>query len=244
MIIRSVVEKTDIARLVEFERRKDEFISSASHELKTPLATIKGFTQVLKELLKKDMKALYYLSKLESQTDRITLLVNDLLDVSKIKSGKLDLRFEPFFINKLIKEVIEDMYAQSTKHKIIFKPNANIKVRADYFRLYQVFINIISNAVKYSPKADKIVVYVRDLGTKVEVVVEDFGIGIAEKNLEKIFEKFFQVENKIRPSFSGLGLGLHISEEIIKRHKGRIWVESEKGKGSQFKFVIPKSIHE
>lgn len=238
------MNKNEIDRLAEFKRSKDDFISSASHELKTPLATIKGFTQILRELLKDNKKAMYYLSKMESQTDRITLLVNDLLDVSKIKSGKLNLRNETFFINKLIEDVIEDMLAQSATHKIIFKPEGNIKMKADYFRLYQVFINLISNAIKYSPKADKVFVYTKDLGKNIEIVIEDFGIGIAEKNFNKVFEKFFQIENKIRPSFSGLGLGLHISEEIIKRHEGKIWVESEKGKGSRFKCIITKKLDE
>lgn len=229
-----------IIESLDLERRKNEFISTASHELKTPITTIKGFSQILSEIFKNDKQASYYLSKMDNQINRITVLVNDLLDVSRIESGKLNLNYETFKIDNLVEEIAEDMQAQSLHHKIIVKSKTHVKIKADYFRLSQVMTNLISNAIKYSPKADKIVISAKELKNSIEVSIKDFGIGISKKNTERVFERFYQVENKIRQSFSGLGLGLHISQEIIKRHGGDIWVESIKGKGSIFKFRIPK----
>lgn len=229
----------DITSRKDLEHQKDEFISIASHELKTPLTTIKSYTEVLKNILEENNRASEYLNKMEYQISRLSLLVNDLLDVSRIQSGKVILSKERFDLERLIKDIIEDLHQNSQKHTIIYKGHIKKKIYADKYRISQVLINLLSNAIKYSPKADKIIVSTSSNKTKVVVKIQDFGIGINKKDLGKIFEPFFQVNNRIRQSFSGLGLGLHISSEIIKKHGGEISVKSVKGQGSTFSFNLP-----
>lgn len=225
------------------EERKDEFISVASHELKTPVTTIKGYAQILIAISNKanDKKALLYLHKIDEQVNRLTELVNDLLDVSKIQSGKLELEKERFDLNHLIKEVVEDMQI-NTKHKIILHSKSNISIVADKYLIGEVLTNLISNAIKYSPKADNILVTLTSDISNNKISIQDFGIGIAKKDFSRLFERFFRIDNKIRESFSGLGLGLFIASEIIKRHGGSINVSSVKGKGSIFTIYLPKKI--
>lgn len=224
------------------EERKNEFISIASHELKTPIATLKGYTQILEQHLQKnkDPGVRLYISKLSYQLDKLTKLVNDLLDVSKIQVGKLELHKENLEISKLVKEVVEDMQLNS-KHKIVFKQQGERQIMADRDRISEVVTNLISNAIKYSPKSNKVLVQTIGNGNGVLISVQDFGIGISEKDKERIFERFFQADTRIRKSFSGLGLGLYISSEIIRRHGGDIWVDSVKGKGTTITFKLPKS---
>jgi PAS domain S-box-containing protein len=229
----------DISDRTELEKRKDEFISIASHELKTPIATIKGFTQILSQYFSRDEKTRYYLTKLNSQVDRLTGLVNDLLDVSRIQSGKLILQKENFYIDELIKDTVEDIQTADKSHKLFIEGDKKIIVSADKFRISQVLINLISNAIKYSPKSDKVLIKLTTKNNSVLIYIRDFGIGISKKNIKNIFEPFFQAENTIRRSHAGLGLGLHISKEIIERHQGIIKVQSQKKKGSVFSFSLP-----
>jgi PAS domain S-box-containing protein len=229
----------DITDRKEAERQKDEFISIASHELKTPVTTIKGLAQILQMQFGADKKLGYFLGKMEGQIDRLTNLINDLLDVSRIQSGKLTLHKEKTKIDYLIKEIIEDMQQTIAKHKIIFRGGASKTVEIDKYRLGQVLINLISNAVKYSPRADKIIVRSKLRDGSVEIEVEDFGIGVNKRDQKRIFEPFFQARNTIRQSHAGLGLGLHIAAEIVQKHGGSITVESTKGEGSTFSFTIP-----
>jgi PAS domain S-box-containing protein len=230
----------DITEIKELQRRKDEFISVASHELKTPITTIKGYNDILINQFqdKNDYHSLDYLTKMKTQVDRLIALINDLLDVSRIQAGKLVLQKEEADLNRLIEEIISETQ-YTAKHKIIFNKSKIKPIQIDKYRLSQVLINLLSNAIKFSPRADTIVVstFVKD--NSVIVTVQDFGIGIHKRNMEKIFEPFQQIRTTIRQSFSGLGLGLHISKGIIERHGGRIWAESQKGKGSIFKFSLP-----
>lgn len=230
----------DITDQKEIELRKDEFISIASHELKTPLASLKGFAQILVRAVQEapdPEKILHYSLKINDQIDRLAELVGDLLDVSKIRSGKLELNRERFSIDTLILEIAEDMQDITPGLKIETSLQANRQIYADKYRISQVLVNLISNAIKYSPKEQKIVISSKAISAGIQISVQDFGIGIFKKDLDHIFEQFYQARNKIRKSFSGLGLGLYISSEIIKRHGGKIWAESEKGVGSTF-FVV------
>jgi PAS domain S-box-containing protein len=231
----------DRTEMKELERRKDEFISIASHELRTPVATIKGFSQIIYRYVKDSPDELLksYISKMESQVDRLTQLLDGLLDVSKIQSGMLALEKEKFDINELVKEITEDVSRINDGYKISVSGSSDKKVVADKYRIGQVITNLLSNAIKYSPRSKKVVVGVRNYQDCVKVKVTDSGIGISKKNISKIFERFFRVDNKIRESFSGLGLGLYISREIIKRHGGDIEVDSVKGRGSSFTFTLP-----
>jgi len=228
----------------QIEERKDEFISMASHELKTPITTIKGYTQILNQFLKQskqshDKNLLSYIYKMEQQLNRLTKLVNDLLDVSKIQSGKLQLQRQRFKVDKLVEEVIEDMQIIS-KHKIAFEKNGKIpKVWADRYHISEVLVNLISNAIKYSPRSDKIFIRTSSNGEEVTVSVQDFGIGISKQDKDRVFERFFQADTRIRQSFQGLGLGLYISAEIIRQHGGSMLLDSVKGSGSTFAFRLP-----
>lgn len=239
-VIGAAVVARDITKEREFEKQKDTLIGIASHELKTPVTTIKGYAQILSSYLRNsiDRKPLEYLAKLEGQVDRITTLINDLLDVSKIEAGKLELITEKFDVTALAKEIAEDMQ-QTTDQKIVFEGSSAIVVFADKHRISQVVINLISNAIKFSPENGKIIVAVKGSPTEVEVCVKDQGIGIQKKDLKKVFTRFFQADSSMRKSNSGLGLGLYICHEIVSRHEGKIWVDSGKGKGSAFTFSLP-----
>lgn len=231
----------DITRLKELEQRKDDFISIASHELKTPITSIKGFTQILQNRFKKnnDEATLSLLYKMERQLNKLTNLIGDLLDISKIQAGKLSYHIEPFDLNTLMHEVIENLQEITTTHLFVLESTAGLWVSGDKDRLGQVLINLLTNAVKYSPQAHSIVIRARAEQEHVRVSVQDFGIGIAESHHQKIFERFYQVTDEGESPFPGLGIGLHISAEIIQRHHGRIWVESTKGHGSTFTFTLP-----
>lgn len=225
----------------ELEERKNEFISIASHELKTPITSIKGYIQILRQFLKESQneKLLSYAGKMDQQIDRLTKLVNDLLDVSKIQSGKLELQLEETDLNELIEDTITDLQLVN-KHKIIFeKGEKQLLTLIDKYQISEVLINLISNAIKYSPKSDKVIVRATSKKDSVVTSIEDFGIGISKKDQEKVFRKFFRVDNRIRQSFSGLGLGLYISSEIVKHHQGDIWISSVKGRGTTVSFKLP-----
>jgi PAS domain S-box-containing protein len=230
----------DITKQKSLERRKDEFLSIASHELKTPVTSIKAFTQILESRFKKvgDTTSASYLSKMNMQINRLTSLVNDLLDSTRIQAGKLQLNIELFRMLDLVDEVIENIQLSSEKHKIIREGNTREMVWADRNRTEQVLVNLINNAIKYSPRSDKIIVHISEELDFIKVGVEDQGIGIPKDKISKIFDRFYRVESK-EGEFTGLGLGLYISSEIIKRQGGQMWVESEEKIGSIFYFTVP-----
>lgn len=225
----------------ELDERKDEFISIASHELKTPLTTLKGYTQILENQFKKfeDEKALTYLNKMDEQIDRLNKLVGELLNVSRIQSGKLELQKERVDIDELVKEVAEDLQHSTDKHKIEFFGNSNKKLVIDKHRFAQVLINLINNAIRYSPQAEKIVLKSELKGEEVVISVKDFGVGIPKEQQKHIFERFFQASNLRKEGLGGLGLGLYISWEIVKAHGGKMWVKSRVNKGTTFYVSLP-----
>ena len=227
--------------LRESEARKDEFISMASHELKTPLTSLKGFTNLLQRRLAKegDKQVLHFLARMEEQLDKLTKLVSDLLDVTKMQAGKLEFREEHFFLNELVRESLENLQGTTETHHLQLEEVTDVRVLGDKDRLGQVLINLLTNAIKYSPEADTIIVRVSTDGHNAIVTVQDFGIGIAETHHEKIFERFYQVNDGTEKTFPGLGIGLYISRQIVKRHHGRLWVESAKGAGATFYVSLP-----
>lgn len=225
----------------ELDRRKDEFISIASHELKTPITSIKVFAQIMQKIAvkKRDKESSHYLSRMERQIDRLTEIITDLLDVSRIQAGKLEFKKDYFDLNYLIEEVVENLQNTTNKHNINVEGSVKQKVLGDRDRIGQVLINFLTNAIKYSPDSDKIYVKVLTGPNNVIVSVKDFGIGIAKEELNKIFERFYRVYKENGGTFPGLGMGLYIASEIIKRHNGKIWAESGEGTGSTFYFKIP-----
>lgn len=230
----------DITERKRLEQRKDEFIGIASHELKTPLTSIKGYVQILERIIMQmtDERLKTYVSKTNTYIDRLNSLISDLLDVSKIQAGKLQLDYSTFNFDELINASVEAIQPTSFNHNIIVTGSSNTQVTGDKHRLEQVITNLLTNAVKYSPNADKIEVTVSKKGKELTVAVKDYGIGIPKKEIDKLFQRFYRVQTAAK-SFSGLGIGLYISSEIIQRHRGKLWVESEEGKGSTFYFSLP-----
>lgn len=226
-------------QLEKINSYKDEFIGMASHELKTPLTSVNLYLQMLQrsETNEQNKK---FITQSVSQLNKLNCLVSDLLDVSKIQSGKLLLRPDSFEVNELIYEVAKIMQETNNSHAIEIKSSITNKkfIIADKHRLEQVMINLLTNAIKYSPNSDRVVINVIDKGEKIKVSVTDFGIGVPDDQQEKIFTRFYRIE-ELGPSYSGLGIGLYISSEIITSHGGHLWIESIPGMGSTFSFEIP-----
>ncbi|MDO8481691.1 MAG: ATP-binding protein [bacterium] len=231
----------DITEQRLLQQRNDSFMSMASHELKTPVTTIKTLVQILqKQYEKSDNKMLVeYLTRMDQQTGQLTKLVTDLLDVSKIKADKFELEQKSFDFDALAVEIVKSCQLLAPQHALILQGKTRSKISVDSNSISRVFINLIVNAIKYSPRADTIMITLSHTQRDVCVAVQDFGIGIAKADQSKIFERFFQVGNEGGQNFSGLGIGLYISEAIVAQHRGRIWVESKEGKGSTFFFTLP-----
>ncbi len=231
---------TDIEDQKKDMEKKDEFISMASHELKTPVTSLKAYTQMVMMKFGKEGNSagLNMLTKMDSQIDKLTSLIGDLLDASKANSGQLNFTYEKIDFNELIKEVAGTIQLTSPKHKIELSLDDTQIIKGDKNRLGQVMINLLSNAIKYSPNADKIIVSSHHNKNSIRYCVQDFGIGIPLSQQSKLFSRFFRVTENTYP---GLGLGLYISSEIIKRHSGTMDFKSEEGKGSVFCFSLPVS---
>ncbi len=239
-IVKWVSASTDIDERKRAENRKDEFLGIASHELKTPLTSVKAYMQLIqKEIEKKnDDKLAQYVEKATNNIDKLSQIISDLLDVSRIQSGMLKLSVSRFNFDELLDEVTEGMQYTSYNHEIYLKQKSGAYVVADRTRLEQVMINFLSNAIKYSPKGGEIIVRADVSEGKLHFSVQDFGIGISDENKKYVFDKYFRVQAPVE-EFSGVGIGLFISSEIIKRHNGEVWVESQEGEGSTFHFKIP-----
>jgi signal transduction histidine kinase len=231
---------TDIQDQKESEKKKDEFISIASHELKTPLTTIKAFFQLAAKEMPADSRPFQLIGKASRQLSRMERLIGDLLDVSKINAGKMYYNLEEFDFREILKEATDSVQEIYPDHTLIVEKTVPVRLLADRHRVEQVIVNLLTNAVKYSPGKDQVVIRSELEGSMLLVSIQDFGIGIEEKHLSELFGRFYRVN--IDHRFQGLGLGLFISAEIIKRHGGDISVKSELGKGSIFAFRIPVAI--
>ena len=232
---------TDIQQIKELDQQKDFFIGMASHELKTPITSIKGYVQILKSipLQGNDIFLKNSLDIIDKQIVVLTNLISDMLDLSKIKSGGLSLNKEKFQINELINDVSIEITHIHPQCRIVFSKNTDAFVFADRNRIGQVLSNFLTNAVKYSPESEEIQITSNVKDSSVFVSVKDSGIGIGENDQAKIFERFYRVEGKNEKTFPGFGIGLFIAADIIRRHEGQIGVESELGKGACFYFSLP-----
>ncbi|WP_199269722.1 ATP-binding protein [Mucilaginibacter lacusdianchii] len=221
-------------------RKKDEFMSIASHELKTPLTSMKGYLQLLERMVSAntDNRLTGFVGKANRQADKLTELVNELLDVTKIQAGKLELTKTDFPIKDLLEDYIEHRHFTDTQHAILIEGDLDTIITGDQSRLEQVVNNLISNAIKYSPDGDSVVVKVTTNDHQIKISVTDYGIGIPPNKIQYLFDRFYRVEETVH-NISGLGLGLYISSVIIERHNGQIGVESAVGKGSTFWFTLP-----
>ncbi len=232
---------TDIDEIKKHDQQKDDFIKMASHELKTPVTTIKGYVQLLLKMNSggKDPFLASSLLTIDKQVYKLTKLITDLLDVTKIETGSLDLNKETFFIADIVKEIAEELEITTQTHAITIHAQANPAVYADKDRISQVFINLFTNAIKYSPKANQIIVDINTTTDNVVISVKDFGIGVSKDDLSRIFERFYRAAGKDEKTFPGFGIGLFIVNEIVNLHQGKIWAESEKDKGSVFYMSLP-----
>lgn len=223
--------------------RRDEFFSIASHELKTPVTSLKAYTQLLLMDAKgeENYQQKNMLERMDMQINKLTALINDLLDTSKIENGHLVYNKERFLLKNLIAEIIEDVTVTSLDHEIVFNSNSNAEIFGDRDRIGQVVSNFLTNAIKYASECKKIIVSIKDEDHKVICSVKDFGKGIIADEQNKIFERFYRISGHNLNTFPGLGLGLFICKEIIEKHDGKIGLESEKGKGSTFYFELPVS---
>ncbi|MCZ4224170.1 hybrid sensor histidine kinase/response regulator [Pedobacter rhodius] len=222
------------------EHKKDEFISIASHELKTPLTSVKGYIQLLQRSINKDDKVMAqnHLDKASIQLEKLNELIVDLLDISKIESGKLKFNMQQFCADNMVNNAIEMMQQSNPEFNITKLGKTNEMIYGDEMRLEQVVINFISNAIKYAPGTNQVNVIINIKDGKLYLAVKDFGIGIPKEQQHKIFDKFYRVEENSN-RFNGLGIGLYICSEIIKRHGGTIGVNSLPDEGSEFYFIIP-----
>ncbi len=237
---RILIAIEDITDRREIERRKDDFLSIASHELKTPLTTIKGYVQVMQKLLPEDISEKFkeILKKTGLYVERLNTLIAELLDVSRIQTGNIELHHEPFNFDKMVYETVDHLQAAQQSHQIIVTGQATERYNGDESHIVQVVNNLISNAIKYSPDASLVEVHLSRVSNYIKLAVKDYGMGISPEYHKRIFERFYRV-GEIQQRFPGMGIGLYICDQIIKNHGGTLWVESELGKGSTFSFTLP-----
>lgn len=223
------------------EQRKDEFLAIASHELKTPLTSIKAFNQLMKR--SKDPKKLQgFVEKSASQIFRLEQLITDLLDVTKINSGNMTFEKETFQLSEIIATAVQTVQAMSPDHELLLENSIEIPYHGDRLRIEQVLMNFLTNAVKYSPNGGKVIINGKIQSDNIVISVQDFGIGIAEFEMQRLFERYYRVDNEdLR--YEGLGLGLFICSEILRAHHGSFWLESKLGSGSTFYFRLPLKQH-
>jgi signal transduction histidine kinase len=226
---------------LELVKRKDDFLSIASHELKTPVTSLKAYTQLLHLYSENDTaeNRKLMLSRMDNQIDKLTSLINDLLDTSKIQQGILAYNKGIFQLDELVKEVIDEIQTATPAQKIEIENLTPVQIFGDRERISQVLVNLVNNAVKYCPDTEKILINLKCNGPMAICSVQDFGAGIFPEHQNKIFDRFYRITDNDQNTFPGLGLGLYIAREIIERHYGKIWVESEPGKGSTFFFGLP-----
>lgn len=219
--------------------RRDEFFSIASHELKTPITSLKAYTQLLL-MDDGDMPSSeQMLRRMDRQIDKLTALINDLLDASKVESGQLLFYKQPFQLKQMAQKVVEETQSLSVDHQLTFQADSNAIVNADRERIEQVLRSFLSNALKYAPRSKDIDVAIYEKEAEIICSVRDFGNGIAPEEQHRIFDRFYRISGNNLNTFPGLGLGLFISKAIIEKHNGKIGVESEKGKGTVFYFSLP-----
>lgn len=237
---------TEIQKLKEEEKRKGDFLKMVSHELKTPVTSIKGYVQLLLNILKTEeergpasLPLKPSLERINNQIGRLTRLISEMLDLSRLEENKLELKKEVFSINELVVQTVQDIQLTNTQHQIEIFHKQSTQVLADKDRIGQVLINFITNAIKYSPESQYIEIHIFEPAEgEVAVRVRDNGIGISKKDQKYIFKRFYRIGGDSEDTYSGFGIGLYLANEIIQRHNGRILLDSKKGKGSDFSFVL------
>ncbi len=244
-IIGIVAILRDITREKEMDRMKTEFISIVSHELRTPLTTMKEFTAIIADEIpgKLTEGQREYVNIIQGNIDRLARLIGNLLNISKIESGTTELKKELVDVVKIVESVVLTLRPGINEKKInlrIVPYSPQIAIYADSDSVFQIFTNLINNAIKFTPDSGEIIVKMVDKHKEVEFIVKDTGIGIASESIDKVFDRFQQFGRTTGSGEKGTGLGLAITKELIKEHQGKIWVKSELEEGTKFYFLLPK----
>jgi PAS domain S-box-containing protein len=231
----------DITEQKKDEVRKNDFIGMVSHELKTPLTSLSAILQVAQAKLKDSDDAFLSgaMNKANTQVKRMSGMINGFLNISRLESGKIMIDKRTFDLEEMISEVIDEVKLTVNSHQLNFIPCAATEVYADHDKISSVISNLISNAVKYSPRGKNVDITCEVSEGKAIVSVKDEGMGIKAQDIDKIFDRYYRVQSNHTQHISGFGIGLYLSAEIVRRHGGEIWAESESGKGSKFTFSIP-----
>lgn len=228
----------DITESKLSDERKDDFIRMASHELKTPITSLKLYAELLRDLVTTD-EGYDYIHNINRQADVLNKIITDMLDLSHIELGRLEFKKRTLDLNRLVTEVITNLQKTSPERLETKLPAKPLTIHGDQMRLTQALTNLINNAIKYSPGRDRIIITVKKNGRWAEVAIQDFGIGIDPAYQDQIFERFFQATGTKGKAFPGMGIGLYLTKTIVDKHGGKISVESELGLGSTFTLSLP-----
>ncbi|HIE37773.1 MAG TPA: GAF domain-containing protein, partial [Anaerolineae bacterium] len=234
----------DVTAEVEADRAKSEFVSTVSHELRTPMTSIKGYADLLLMGAVGELsdQQRHFLGIIRSNADRLTALVNDLLDISRIETGRVELDLKAVHLHEVVDQVIGTLQGRAQSRGIVLEtrvPEDLPAVWGDGARVAQVLTNLVGNAIQYTPPGGEVIVSARPAGDMLEVAVTDTGIGISKENQARIFDRFFRADDPLVQETPGTGLGLPITASLVHMHGGEIWVESELGEGSTFIFTLP-----
>jgi len=232
-----LIQKQEKERRDAAEAKKDEFFNMVSHEFKTPLTNIKAINQLLVKKINPADQIYLFIVNANNSIQRLEKLIEDLLDVTKINSGQIDLNIAAFYFSDALTNSISNVQLTAHRHEIILENEIDQLYTGDQFRIEQVLINLLNNAIKYSPESSRVFVKAKVDAGFIDVRVEDSGIGIAEADIAQLFQRFYRV-GKTAMNYQGVGLGLYIAAEIVKKHQGTFTIESEPGKGSIFCFRL------
>lgn len=233
----------DITEIRRLENMRRDFVANVSHELKTPLTSIKGFVETLLEGALEDKEnSRHFLQIIQNHANRLDSLVNDLLDLSYLESKEISLEKKEVNIKNLADDILASFKSQLKKKSIVVKNDvsSDLTIRVDRDKLGRVLTNLIDNAIKFNREDGTIKIYTQDLGEKIKIFVEDSGVGIPPKDLPRIFERFYRVDKTRSRELGGTGLGLSIVKHSVELHGGSVGVESTEGLGSKFWFTFPK----
>jgi two-component system, OmpR family, phosphate regulon sensor histidine kinase PhoR len=235
----------DLTRLKQLERTRQEFVANVSHELRTPLSLIKGYAETLLDGAKDNPEvASKFLDSIDRNAERLRLLIEDLLTISELESGRLALDLQPVELHSLVRKVLNDFKSRADARQMkLLGQTPELRVRGDSRRIEQVLCNLVDNAIKYGRAEGTVTVSARVTdGGLVEVSVQDDGPGIPAEALDRIFERFYRVDKARSREQGGTGLGLSIVKHIIQSHGGRTWVDSQPGRGAAFFFTLPREV--
>jgi two-component system, OmpR family, phosphate regulon sensor histidine kinase PhoR len=236
----------DITELKKLEQMRKDFVANVSHELKTPVTSIKGFTETLLDGAMKDEQTLeYFLTIILKESDRLQTLIQDLLELSKIEQQGFKLNIQPVNIKEILEEIMTILQSKANDKEIelsLISERDNIYISGDSYRLKQIFINIINNGIAYTPKGGKVTVTIEENQQNVFVHVEDTGIGIKEEEIPRIFERFYRVDKARNRNSGGTGLGLAIVKHLVEAHQGQIKVKTKLGEGTTFTVKLKKEL--